>query len=184
VECTSIAGAYRSEHVELKGFILLGLHLSTDQRALRDAFSRFPTGVTVVTALESTLKPIGITISSFNSVSLHPPLVLWSLAQKSSSLSAFYLGSSHVIHVLAENQMEMAKQFSGRMENRFQGLNVSYDEHAIPVLPGCAAQFHCVTEACYPAGDHVIIVSRIKHFEDHQRRPLLFVGGQFLKLEA
>jgi flavin reductase (DIM6/NTAB) family NADH-FMN oxidoreductase RutF len=158
--------------------------LSSDQRALRDAFSRFPTGVTVVTALDHVDKPIGITISSFNTVSLHPPLVLWSLAQKSSSLSSFYMGSAHVIHVLAQPQAGLAKLFSSRVEDRFKGLDTQVSEHNIPMLSGCAAYFECTTEACYPAGDHVIVVSRIKQFRFDEQAPLLFFAGDFARLSA
>jgi flavin reductase (DIM6/NTAB) family NADH-FMN oxidoreductase RutF len=158
--------------------------LSSDQRALRDAFSRFPTGVTIVTALDHGDQPVGITISSFNTVSLHPPLVLWSLAQKSSSLNAFYMGSAHVIHVLAEPQAALAKRFSSKMVNRFEGLETVQNENMIPVLPHCAAYFECTTEACYPAGDHVIVVSRIKHYRHEELTPLLFYAGDFAKLGA
>jgi flavin reductase (DIM6/NTAB) family NADH-FMN oxidoreductase RutF len=160
----------------------LGFVLSSDHRALRDAFSRFPTGVTVVTALDHSDKPLGVTISSFNTVSLHPPLVLWSLAQKSSSLNAFYMGSAHVIHVLAEPQAALAKLFSSRVEDRFKGLELELSEHKIPLLPGCSAYFECTTEACYPAGDHVIVVSRIKHFRHDEQAPLLFYAGNFATL--
>jgi flavin reductase (DIM6/NTAB) family NADH-FMN oxidoreductase RutF len=158
--------------------------LSSDQRALRDAYSRFPTGVTVVTALDHGDQPIGVTISSFNTVSLSPPLVLWSLAQKSSSLNAFYMGSAHVIHVLAEPQEALAKLFSSKIVNRFEGLETSLNEQKIPVLPHCAAYFECTTEACYPAGDHVIVVSRIKHFRHDHVAPLLFFAGSFATLSA
>jgi flavin reductase (DIM6/NTAB) family NADH-FMN oxidoreductase RutF len=158
--------------------------LSIDQRALRDAFSRFPTGVTVVTALDHNDRPIGVTISSFNTVSLHPPLVLWSLAQKSSSLNAFYMGSAHVIHVLAEPQASLAKLFSSKVDDRFKGLNTELNEQKIPMLPGCAAYFECTTEACYPAGDHVIVVSRIKHYRHDEQAPLLFFAGDFAQLAA
>jgi flavin reductase (DIM6/NTAB) family NADH-FMN oxidoreductase RutF len=150
---------------------------------LRDAFSRFPTGVTVVTALDHGAKPIGVTISSFNTVSLHPPLVLWSLAQKSTSLHAFFLGSKHVIHVLAAAQAGIAKQFASRLEDRFHGLLTSPNEHAIPMLEGCAAYFECSTEACYPAGDHVIVISRIHQHRHNLESPLLFFAGDFAELK-
>jgi flavin reductase (DIM6/NTAB) family NADH-FMN oxidoreductase RutF len=158
--------------------------LSTDQRALRDAFSRFPTGVTVVTALDHASKPIGVTISSFNTVSLSPPLVLWSLAQRSSNLNAFYMGSAHVIHVLAEPQAALAKLFSSKIEDRFKGLDTELNEHKVPMLSGCAAYFECTTEACYPAGDHVIVVSRIKHYRHDEQTPLLFFAGDFAQFAA
>ena len=156
--------------------------MSTDSRALRDAFARFPTGVTVVTALDPLDKPIGVTISSFNSVSLHPPLALWSLAQQSSNRNAFFLGSAHVIHVLAENQSALAKQFSSRMHDRFQGVEIELNEHRVPMVTGCSAYFECSTEACYPAGDHVIVVSRIQKFHHHARPPLVFHGSTFKRL--
>ncbi len=157
--------------------------LSSDQRALRDAFSRFPTGVTIVTALDHSDKPVGVTISSFNTVSLHPPLVLWSLAQNSSRLNAFYMGSAHVIHVLAEPQAALAKLFSSRTEDRFKGLETQLSEHRIPMLPDCAAYFECTTEACYPAGDHVIVVSRIKQYRHDAQAPLLFFAGDFARVD-
>ena len=156
--------------------------MTVDSRALRDAYARFPTGVTVVTALAPSDKPIGITISSFNTVSLHPPLVLWSLAQHSTNRHAFYLGSAHVIHVLADDQAALAKQFSSRMHDRFHGLATLPNEHLVPMLPDCAAYFECSTEACYPAGDHVIVLSRILQFRHTTRSPLVFCAGQFSSL--
>jgi flavin reductase (DIM6/NTAB) family NADH-FMN oxidoreductase RutF len=138
--------------------------------------------VTVVTALDHMDRAIGITISSFNTVSLHPPLVLWSLAQKSSNLNAFYLGSAHVIHVLAEPQEALAKLFSSKIEDRFKELDIQMNEHKVPMIAGCAAYFECTTEACYPAGDHVIVVSRIKHHRHNEQVPLAFYAGAFARL--
>ncbi len=136
----------------------------------------------MVTSLDPTGTPIGVTISSFNTVSLHPPLALWSLSQQSSNRSAFFLGSAHVIHVLAEDQAPVAQQFASRLHNRFQGLDLELSEHKVPMLQGCSAYFECRTEACYPAGDHVIVVSRIQKYRHSERAPLVFHGSGFTRL--
>lgn len=156
--------------------------ITPESRALRDAFARFPTGVTIVTALDPEARAVGITISSFNTVSLQPPLALWSLSQQSSHRSAFYPGSAHVIQVLAEDQEALARQFASRVEDRFQGVATQQGSSRVPMLSGCAAYFECLTEACHPAGDHVIILSRIHRHRHEGRPPLVFHGSAFTRL--
>jgi 3-hydroxy-9,10-secoandrosta-1,3,5(10)-triene-9,17-dione monooxygenase reductase component len=170
-----------------------------DPGAFRHALAQFPTGVTVVTGQSSSRQvPVGLTVSSFNSVSLSPPLVLWSLSNQSQHLDAFARGQTHRIHVLAHDQQDLAKRFAKSGSDKFAGLQKLYDrassqqDHrpgheglafcAIPLLTGCSARFDCITESRHEAGDHCIIVARVLFFETNDREPLVFAKGGFFAL--
>jgi len=166
----------------------------TDQSAFRRALAQFPTGVTIVTACSpSSEVPVGLTVSSFNSVSLSPALVLWSLSNESQHLSAFAQGMAHRIHVLAHSQEELAKRFARSGTDKFAGVR-ELSDHAqphqhdafkrVPQLADCSARFDCTTEKLYPAGDHCIIISRVLHFEISERKPLVFARGGFFGLSS
>ncbi|MCE7529714.1 flavin reductase family protein [Polynucleobacter sp. IMCC 29146] len=142
---------------------------------LRQGFAAFPTGVTVITGLDATQAPIGITISSFNTVSLNPPLVLWSIAKQSPLAAAFSVGAQHIIHVLNHAQEDLAITFAKRRTGQFATVNHLLNASGIPFLQGCAAHFECETVAVYPGGDHLIIVAQIHDLaHDPAKAPLLF----------
>lgn len=158
---------------------------ATDQRSLRDALGRFVTGVTVVTSRARSGKACGVTVNSFASLSLDPPLVLWSLSLTSSSHPAFDEATHFVVHVLAEGQEGIARQFARSGIDRFAGLELDVGPEGIPVLPGVAARFECRTLYRYWGGDHVIFVGRVDAF-DHvpDRQPLVFFAGGLRQLAA
>ncbi len=150
-----------------------------DAAEFRRALGSFATGVTVVTTCDDNGSPIGLTANSFNSVSLTPPMVLWSLARSAQSLPAF-LGSGHwVVHVLAGDQEALSQRFARRGSDKFAGLDVDTGLGGAPLLRGCAARFHCRTAFTYDGGDHVIFVGEVVEFDRSDAPPLVFHGGQY-----
>ena len=153
-------------------------------QALRAALGLFATGVTIITtrALDGSL--VGLTANSFNSVSLSPPLVLWSIGQKAGSLQAFLQAEHYAIHVLAVEQQALAERFASKAADRFAGLAMreamGIGGGGVPILEGCAAVFECKSKSQYPEGDHVILVGEVLACQhDASRAPLLFHGGKF-----
>ena len=158
--------------------------MTFDSQQFRSALGGFPTGVAVVTARADDGKPIGITINSFSSVSLDPPLVLWSLAKGSPNLTHFALGRRHIIHVLADHQDELAKRFASRAPDKFSGLSHDTNRDNIPLFDECVATFECTTRTLYEEGDHVIVIAYVEQIDQRERGPLLFWGGKFVLLET
>lgn len=130
-----------------------------------------------MTAAASDGSPLGVTVSSFNSVSLDPPLVLWSLDNRAYSRAHFESAGHFVVHVLSLEQRELAMRFATRGAPKFDGLDWSRGTGGAPVLAGCAARFECATRNCYPAGDHQLFVGEVVHFEHSPAAPLLFHAG-------
>ena len=153
-----------------------------DGRMLRDALGEFATGVAVVTARSGTGQPAGVTINSFASVSLDPPLVLWSLGLKSPSLAVFESCSHYVVNILAADQVEFSQRFSQSQSDRFAGIEVRAGVGGAPILPGCSAALECRNEIRYPGGDHLILVGYVEGFQRENRPPLVFHGGRYRTL--
>lgn len=153
-----------------------------DERALRDAMGRFATGVTVVTTMTPD-GPLGMTANSFASVSLDPPLVLWSPARKSRRFPAFEAASHFAVHVMALGQRALAHRFA-RAGAAFQDLDYARGHGEVPLLDGCAARFECRHAAGYDGGDHLIVVGEVLRFEEHDRRPLLYYRGRYCGIAA
>lgn len=148
-----------------------------DPRALRDALGRFATGVTVVTTAAPS-GPLGITANSFASVSLEPPLVLWSPARASGRFGPFVEARRFAIHVIGADQPEIARMFV-REGNPFSDIDWRRAEDGTPVIENCLARFHCEREAVHDAGDHAIVVGRVIDCTHRPGVPLIFSGGQF-----
>ena len=148
--------------------------------ALRSALGLFATGVTIITTRALDGSMIGLTANSFNSVSLTPPLVLWSIGQKAGSLPAFLQAKHYAIHVLAVEQQALAERFAGKGVDRFAGVAMREGAGGVPIVEGCAAVFECAAKSQYPEGDHVILVGEVLAcLHDATRAPLLFHGGKF-----
>lgn len=147
--------------------------------AFRNALGSFATGVTIATTLDTAGAPVGVTASSFNSVSLDPPLVLWSLAKNSLSRAAFCESGHFAVHVLAASQEELSNRFARSGEDKFG--DVEWEEGALksPVLSDYAALFQCKTRHQYEGGDHIILVGEVVDFEARDEAPLLFHGGRY-----
>lgn len=145
----------------------------------RRALGCFPTGVAVVTTVDGDGNAAGITVSSFNSVSLDPPLVLWSIDRYSANFEVF-AGTGHfVVNVLSMAELELVSRFAQGGGDKFAGLACRAGIGGAPILPEFAACFECETEHRYDGGDHVIIVGRVVAFEDHEKEPLIFHRGQY-----
>ena len=140
----------------------------------------FATGVTIVTARAANGSFIGLTANSFNSVSLSPPLVLWSLARSAASMAAFSAGSHYAINILGADQQDLAKQFAAQDVDRFSGVAFSTGAGGAPLLQGAAATFECFNRSRYEEGDHVIFVGEVEACTHRiGASPLLFHGGKF-----
>jgi len=155
-----------------------------DPFEFRRALSCFATGVAVVTTLDADGVRVGMTISSFNSVSLEPPLVLWSVAEDSMSYDVFTRADYFAIHVLSSEQELLSSRFAQKGSSKFDGLECRDGVHGVPILPEFAACFECRTEHIYDGGDHKIIVGRVLDFEDHEVDPLIVYRGRFLRTEV
>lgn len=151
-----------------------------DARHFRDALSQFATGVTIITTRLEDDSFLGLTASSFNSVSLNPPLVLWSLAQTANSLPVFTGNSHYVINILAADQAELANRFARPSKNRFAGVDFTLSPTGLPILSGVAAWFECHNRSRYPEGDHVIFVGEVESCDVSPQEPLVFHGGRFM----
>ena len=150
------------------------------QHEFRTALGMFATGVTIVTARTAEGELVGLTANSFNSVSLDPPLVLWSLARAAASLSAFSTGSHYAIHILATDQHDLARRFAAKDVDRFADVAFVEGVGGAPLLPGTAATFECFNRSRYEEGDHVIFVGEVERCAHRVgAAPLLFHGGKF-----
>ncbi|HEY1044151.1 MAG TPA: flavin reductase family protein [Telluria sp.] len=150
-----------------------------DSAEFRRALSQFATGVTVITTRLADGSFRGLTASSFNSVSLDPPLVLWSLGSAANSMPIFSGNSHYVINVLSAGQAEVARLFSTRGENPFKVVEFELSRTGQPVLKGASAWFECHNRSRYPEGDHVIFVGEVEHCEYSEQPALIFHHGRF-----
>lgn len=155
-----------------------------DSSQFRAALSQFATGVTVITTRLADGSFIGLTASSFNSVSLDPPLVLWSLSNHARSLSAFKGNSHYVINVLAADQAELATRFARQSENRFEGVEFELSHTGHPILKGVSAWFECHNRSRYPEGDHVIFVGEVERCAVDPQPGLIFHDGAFISTQT
>ena len=150
------------------------------QPEFRLALGMFATGVTIVTARSTQGSYVGLTANSFNSVSLTPPLVLWSLARAAGSMAAFSAGSHYAINILSADQQDLAKQFAARDGDRFSGVRFTPGAGGAPLIEGAAATFECFNRSRYEEGDHVIFVGEVESCTHRPgASPLLFHGGKF-----
>ena len=156
--------------------------MSDDSKAFRRALGRFATGVTVVTTVGTDGVPTGLTVSSFNSVSLQPPLVLWSLDRLALSLPVFQAAPYFAVHVLSREQESLSNTFAQTGGDKFAGLAWQPGLGGVPLLPECCAVFQCETVHRYDGGDHIIFVGQVKAFESQDRAPLVFCGGRYTGL--
>ena len=151
----------------------------TDTIDLRRALGRFGTGVTIVSTLDGQGAPVGVTANSFSSVSLEPPIVLWSLRRASPSLAAFDATGRFVINVLALEQLELSRRFASPVADKFSGVGHYRGLGGLPVVEGCAAVFECRTQQRLEVGDHILFLGLVESY-GHQGGPtLLYCQGQY-----
>ena len=153
-----------------------------DTSELRSTLGEFATGVTVVTTVGDLGAPVGLAVNSFSSVSLDPPLILWSLALTAPSLRAFRSHSSFAVNILCDQSKDLALNFARPSPDKFAGIDWQPGHDNVPVLSSAAAVLECETEQRIPAGDHEIYLGRLHRFRKTGKPPLLFHGGKFLQL--
>jgi 3-hydroxy-9,10-secoandrosta-1,3,5(10)-triene-9,17-dione monooxygenase reductase component len=149
-----------------------------DRKEFRNALGSFATGVTIVTTSREGVD-VGLTANSFNSVSLDPPMVLWSLGKSSLSLPHFTGAAHFAVHILSDDQESLSARFARRGTDKFAGLVCERGHEELPLLTGCVARFQCRKLFEYEGGDHVIFVGEVVAFDHVAKRPLLFHGGQY-----
>ena len=150
-----------------------------DERQFRDALAQFATGVTIVCTRAGPGRYIGFTANSFNSVSLDPPLVLWTIARRSASLAAFDAAPRYAVNVLAADQADLAKRFSRPHTDRFAGVAHRMGWSDAPLIDGCVAWLECRHHARHEAGDHVVFVGEVVTVERARGNGLVFHRGRF-----
>jgi flavin reductase (DIM6/NTAB) family NADH-FMN oxidoreductase RutF len=148
-------------------------------RALRNALGRFATGVTVITTRTTSGMLLGVTANSFSSVSLDPPLVLWSLKAEAPSMPGFTDSGCFAINVLGADQQHHSRQFATSSADKFEGVDWFPGLGGCPLLPDCIARFECRTEQAIVAGDHTLFIGRVIRATYHHGEPLLFHGGTY-----
>lgn len=154
---------------------------SFDPKAFRQALGSFATGVTIITTRDGEGQPLGLTANSFNSVSLDPPMVLWSLAKNALSLPIFREAEHWAVHILSSGQTELSGRFAQRGEDKFAGIEVEDGVGNVPLLNGCMARFQCKTAFQYEGGDHVIFVGEVVAFDQTDTAPLVFHSGRYAR---
>ncbi|WP_028357029.1 flavin reductase family protein [Brackiella oedipodis] len=153
-----------------------------DEYQFRQALGRFATGVAIVTTRNDQQEPVGLTISSFNSVSLNPPLVSWCLRLQSRNIRTFKEAEFYNIHILACDQIELAQRFAkAAPAERFKLVDYKLNREGVPLLKPeyCASWFECQTQQQHDAGDHVILIGRVLACQHTSKLPLVFHAGTF-----
>ncbi len=151
--------------------------ISTDE--FRKTLSCFATGIVIVTTLDQDGNPVGMTVDSFNSVSMDPPLVLWSVDLNAPSLPAFQRHTSFIVNVMAENQLDLCKKFAKSGTDKFAGVSWVPGLDGSPVLPDTVATIQCATYKQYEGGDHEIHLGQVIETTTTDRAPLIYNRGSF-----
>ena len=148
----------------------------------RIALSRFVSGVTVVTVLDSDSQPAGITVSAFSSVSLDPPLVLACIDKRASVHAHLTEGSHFAINILAQDQEHLSRRFASKDEDRFGGAGYREGACGAPLLEGALAHIECRVVHAYPGGDHTIVVGEVESMNVTDHKPLAYYRGGYAQL--
>lgn len=161
----------------------LAVETAFDTRAFRQALGQFPTGVCIVTARVDGM-PIGMTVSSFNSLSLTPPLILFSVDRRAASLALWTKAVAFGVNVLAENQKELSNKFARSLANKWEATSYTDGLMDVPVLAGVAAVFECTAYAMHEGGDHMLLIGEVQRFRAFgDRQPLVFGKGRYAALQ-
>ncbi len=160
------------------------MSVAPNGKELRRIFGSFATGVTIVTAVHADGRPVGVTANSFTSVSLNPPLVLFCLANSSTSLEAFRIGAPFAVSVLNSAQTDGARHFSRSNPNKFGTNGVARKSDQVPPIAGALARIDCLVERIDIAGDHQVIYGAVQKAQAHAGEPLLFFRGRFGVLDS
>nr|WP_321979968.1 flavin reductase family protein [uncultured Cohaesibacter sp.] len=148
----------------------------------RKALGRFATGIAIVTTMDDRDAPMGLTVNSFNSVSLDPPLVLWSLDKSSNQMDAFCNSGFYGVSILAHDQQMASNLFAAMAEDRFEKVQWSAGQTGAPLIDGALARIDCKTEQIIEGGDHVILLGRVVDIAVSEGDPLVYYGGGYRAL--
>ena len=157
---------------------------SFDPRDFRNALGTFATGVAIVTTIDTAGAPVGLTCNSFSSVSLSPPLVLWSLSLRSPNLSNFLQAPHFAVNVLAADQVDLARRFAQAIPNKFDSVTFAPGIAGVPLIGDVAAQLQCRNETRYYSGDHVIFIGHVLQYVWRDCSPLVFCRGRYTETAA
>ncbi|WP_370261715.1 flavin reductase family protein [Limnobacter sp.] len=152
-----------------------------DAHMFRQALAQFATGITIITTKKADGKYVGVTANSFNSVSLHPPLVLWSLAKKASSHAAFAQATHYGVSVLAAEQEDLSHRFSTYKGDRFEGVEVIEGLGGAPLIPNALAHFECKIKSRYDEGDHFIMVGEVLRCDFREGEALVYRSRKYFR---
>lgn len=151
-----------------------------DARELRQVLGSFVTGVTVITTVDGGGKAHGLTANSFSSVSLDPPLILWSQSRAAPSHPVFRACERFAVNILADDQVDVSNRFARAADDKFAGSGVRPGLGGVPLIEGCAAHLECRLVNAFPGGDHMVFIGEVERIERHARQPLVFGGGRYL----
>ena len=148
-----------------------------NNKNLRNVLSKFATGVTVVSTIDSDGKPVGMTANSFTSVSLDPPLVLWNIGINQPSYDAFSKAKGYSVNILSKDQKDICDLFSSSIDDKFNDIDYILSDNGFPIIQKSLAWFDCIKWNNYPGGDHQILVGEVKNFYANEKDPLIFWNG-------
>ena len=144
----------------------------------------FATGIAVVATRAPNGDPIGLTVNSFNSVSLDPPLIVWSLSNHLPCLKVFEECEYYSVNVLADDQQALSQVFASRLDDKFAGIEFDDGLYGVPLLKGCCARFECRNTSRHPGGDHLLFLSEVVRFDREPRAPLVYFSGAYRTLST
>lgn len=146
----------------------------------RRCLGEFVTGVTVITTVGPDGRQYGLTANSFSSLSLDPPLILWSLRLNATTFPIFSTAESFAVNILAEDQVGVSQRFAKSGPDRFEGVPITVGNDGVPLIDGCVGQLECRREATYPGGDHVVFIGRVLRIRSSGRQPLALRSGKYM----
>ena len=157
-----------------------------DSIQLRNALGSYATGVTIITTIDQQSSPVAMTANSFSSVSLDPPLILWSIDRNSRSFDIFSTAEFFAVHILSQPQAHLSTLFAKKIEDKFDQVQWHRGLNDIPIINEHLSCFQCHTKYTYDGGDHIIIVGEVLKFDDHSasQEPLIFYHGRYRNLDA
>jgi len=150
---------------------------------LRSCLGTFVTGVTVITTIDDRGNWYGLTANSFSSVSLDPPLILWSLRRQSSNYPVYIEAERFAVNILAEDQVDISRRFASSREKRFEDIQTEDGLGGVPLIANCAATIECVKRHVYPGGDHAMLLGEVERIHRSSRSPLAFKGGKYATVD-
>ena len=148
-----------------------------NNKNLRNVLSKFATGVTIVSTIDDDGKPVGMTVNSFTSVSLDPPLVSWNIGINQPSYDAFSKAKGFSVNILSKDQKDICDLFSSSIDDKFNDIDYILSDNGFPIIQKSLAWFDCIKWNNYPGGDHQILVGEVKNFYANENDPLIFWNG-------